>query len=506
LGKLGRNERLDPSPSASSVSIVSSVYNGYQPEGEREERAMSEEQAQTATAAHGRAAPDGYPSWPDYWQAQGMEWRTTSEIDEDRQRYLAVRRALPPDIEQGSYPFTGVKLDRADVEWLLATHESGGMRGPVDWSDPTQRIRDGLDVRGADLRRADLHALPLARLLGALRSEEQWTTTAWQDEVAAVHLEESDLRDAHLEGAQLDLAWLRRADLAGALLQSAQRAGAHLEESHLRETHLEGANLTAARLHGALLRWTHLGGAELAGAHCDESTVFWRTRLTSATAGTAIVRDVVWGGANLSYVDWAHAIPLGDERLAGQRSVSPELATFGMTPLALVESAASANQQLALALRAQGMNEWADQFAYRANVLQRRVLRGQGKLLRSGGSRLLDLISGYGYRPVRSVITYLVVVVGFAVAYYVIGAVVHPSLSAVDALIFSITSFHGRGFSPGETVALHHPLTILAAGEAILGLLIEITFIATFTQRFFARRGQALASSPFSPAHTTGAR
>jgi hypothetical protein len=27
----------------------------------------------------------------------------------------------------------------------------------------------------------------------------------------------------------------------------------------------------------------------------------------------------------------------------------------------------------------------------------------------------------------------------------------------------------------------------VAAGEAIIGLLIEITFIATFTQRFFAR-------------------
>jgi hypothetical protein len=34
---------------------------------------------------------------------------------------------------------------------------------------------------------------------------------------------------------------------------------------------------------------------------------------------------------------------------------------------------------------------------------------------------------------------------------------------------------------PGDTLAR------LAAGEAIIGLLIEITFIATFTQRFFAR-------------------
>jgi hypothetical protein len=37
------------------------------------------------------------------------------------------------------------------------------------------------------------------------------------------------------------------------------------------------------------------------------------------------------------------------------------------------------------------------------------------------------------------------------------------------------------GISLGDTLAP------LAAGEAIIGLLIEITFIATFTQRFFAR-------------------
>ena len=50
----------------------------------------------------------------------------------------------------------------------------------------------------------------------------------------------------------------------------------------------------------------------------------------------------------------------------------------------------------------------------------------------------------------------------------------------------SLTAFHGRGFFataflPGD------PQAALAAGEAVIGLLIEITFIATFTQRFFAR-------------------
>ena len=45
-----------------------------------------------------------------------------------------------------------VKLNRADVEWLLATHENG--RGPVIWSDETQRERIGLDLRGADLAKS----------------------------------------------------------------------------------------------------------------------------------------------------------------------------------------------------------------------------------------------------------------------------------------------------------------------------------------------------------------
>jgi hypothetical protein len=34
---------------------------------------------------------------------------------------------------------------------------------------------------------------------------------------------------------------------------------------------------------------------------------------------------------------------------------------------------------------------------------------------------------------------------------------------------------------------MHNPLVIMAAFEAVVGLLIEISFIATFTQRFFGR-------------------
>ena len=93
-----------------------------------------------------------------------------------RQRELAQHRAVIP--EMGIYPFKGMKLNRADVEWLLATHEDG--RGPVDWSDKQQRKRKGLDLRGADLRYVDLSGLPLACMIGGITTDEWRTLTREQ--------------------------------------------------------------------------------------------------------------------------------------------------------------------------------------------------------------------------------------------------------------------------------------------------------------------------------------
>jgi hypothetical protein len=80
-----------------------------------------------------RPANDDQEAWKIYWQAQGQLWRTEPEICAERQDYLTERLKCVPDIEQGVYAFKGEKLNRADIEWLLATHENG--RGPIDWSD-----------------------------------------------------------------------------------------------------------------------------------------------------------------------------------------------------------------------------------------------------------------------------------------------------------------------------------------------------------------------------------
>lgn len=118
--------------------------------------------------------------------------------------------------------------------------------------------------------------------------------------------------------------------------------------------------------------------------------------------------------------------------------------------------------------------------------MQRKVFWFQRKLGQYLFSLFLDLLSGYGYRPGRSFIAYLIVIAAFAITYFIIGQTVGPVLSPLGAFVFSMTSFHGRGFFPGG-IGLDDPLTVVAAFEAFIGLLIEVTFIATLTQRLFGK-------------------
>jgi hypothetical protein len=83
-----------------------------------------------------------------------------------------------------------------------------------------------------------------------------------------------------------------------------------------------------------------------------------------------------------------------------------------------------------------------------------------------------------------------IVILGFAVTYFALGASHGQPLVWNEAIVISMTAFHGRGFfqtafQPGDLQAA------VAAVEAfiglLIGLLIEIVLIATFTQRFFAR-------------------
>jgi hypothetical protein len=320
---------------------------------------MSED---ASASAPERPTNDDPDAWRAYWKGQGIPWRTDPKISADRQAYLAERRAITPDIEHGVYPFKDIEptLTRADIEWLLKTHQSRGAVGPVVWEEekdkPEAEQRTGLDLRGSSMSHLDLRHLPLARLIASLTLHE-WTNAT----------------DAQL-----------------------QQASAQLEGADLRGAQLEGAHLLLAQLEGADLRL----------AFFDHSTALNDVILGTEEAGFVNVADARWGGVNLAVVDWAPLLAggLGDEGASRQWKPSTPDAGADDTPrsrkqraqarqarktqqaaerLQLFQAAVRANRELATELRSQGMNEEADQLAYRAQVLQRQVFRQQGMLGRA---------------------------------------------------------------------------------------------------------------------------
>lgn len=438
-------------------------------------------------------------AWKAYWEGCGQPWRTEPEIDENRQAVLTAHRATAPDLDEGLYPFRGVRLERADVEWLLATHEGG--RGPVDIQDWQQLDRKGIDLRGADLSVVNLSYLPLARMIGGLSIAERLRPPEIKNR-AAVHLEGAILDWTHLEEAELYMARLEKADLYHA----------HLEGASLRKAHLEGASLRRAYVGGAFIqqrRTTRLPVERSDGARAsaprpahtpervllptDLRAVFLNSEtdledihLGSEQYGLPRMADVHWNDVSLGVVDWSRVKTLGDEQKA--RKETDEMGAEKGMVLRLREyrEATRANRQLAVALQNRGLNEEAARFAFRAQLLQRHGLRLRKKWGAYTFSLFLEMLAGYGYRPARSLLAYLIVIACFTATYFILGRTVGPPFSPLGALVFSVTSFHGRGFFPGG-IKLDDPITVLAALEAVVGLTIEISFIATFTQRFFGK-------------------
>jgi uncharacterized protein YjbI with pentapeptide repeats len=264
----------------------------------------------TQTPAVKRPANDDKSAWIEYWKAQGQPWRTEPEIDAELQKYLAVCHKITPDIEQGIYPFKDTKLSRADVEWLLATHENE--RGPIDWNDESQREREGLDLRGTDLFGADLNGLPLARLQGGLAWSEKDEWTDKQRQMAAATLRGANLEGSHLEGAELGMArldaanlkdaCLERANLDGASLERAILFSAQLNEIFLTKANLKGAHLSNAQIGRATLMFANLEGADLLGAQM-EGTIFIEAHLENTKFMFANLEGARLSGAHLEGAD-----------------------------------------------------------------------------------------------------------------------------------------------------------------------------------------------------------
>lgn len=429
-------------------------------------------------------------TWRAYWHAMDQPWRTEPEIDEQRQRFLrSCLRTVPRDNSE-IYPFMCVQLTRADIEWMLANplydvskvidnmrrmfeeKREFGFQAIVDFRKELNYILEigqYIDLRGAELSQVNLSGLQLDH----------------------ARLDAANLQAANLEGTFLLGAHLEKADLGNAKLESAILSQAHMEGAQLQEAHLESADLRNVHLEDANLNSAYVAGTFLIGAFFSNTTSLNGISLSDPVHGSVLLDNVHWGNVDLSGVDWTHLKILGDEQLARHSSkkwntkLLPKHQNRGIYKeihARQYQQAARANRMLALTLQEQGLAEEASQFAYRAQLLLRIALRKRRKIRSYLFSLFLDAISGYGYKIGRSFLTYACIISIFSAIYYFLGS----HLAWYEAVVISMTAFHGRGFfpaafSPGD------PFAFAAAFEAFVGLIIEVTFIATLTQRLFRK-------------------
>ncbi len=293
-------------------------------------------------------------------------------------------------------------------------------------------------------------------------------------------LKEANLTFAQLQGANLS-AWLQGANLSAAQLQEANLSGAQLQGANLFGARLEGTDLSGARLDG---KTTLANAFILATEHRapDDTRPLLARLLRRPRYGPAF-GDIHWGDfdlVQLTQLDgWEDLRRLADERYLSWRIEAD-----------YHRDAVRAYRQVAQRLRDQGFSDIADRLSDRAQVLQRKLLfrllledwrrpwRLPGDLVRWLFSWFLALLAGYGYHPGRSVFWYLATIAGFAFAYYQLGPAAGHAFQPDGAVV---------GFFPGG-LDVESIVTKLAAIEAVIGLLIEISFIATFTQRFFGAK------------------
>jgi uncharacterized protein YjbI with pentapeptide repeats len=451
------------------------------------------------------------------------------------ERQAELRAVYDKNMAAGRPPYAGAEIHtRGELHWVV--QERG-------WSDSPVRLAKVIDLREADLAYADLSGAYLtdANLSGAFLVK----TNLGSADLTHADLTCANLRGANLHGATLNFAiltgaTLNRADLTsaslvaanllGATLNSANLSGAdlgaaNLSDANLIKADLSDANLAATILSGAILGNANLSGADLVGSNLN-SAVLTNTNLSGANLAaanlsaaylacdlkevnlaaarmdsatllgtserpvsldtTTLLLDVAWNGASLASVQWDQVPRLGDEAdMAAAKTTQERIKAYS--------EAARSYRGLAKALQDQGLTDPALRYRQRQYKWERRALLTRGKFGSWIFSWLLNLVSSYGDRPGRALACYVSVVSVFAAVYYIITngffAFITSHSTALqwyEALVLSVSSFHGRGFFP-SVPSLGDPVAIVAAFEAIIGLFIELVFIATFTQRFFAR-------------------
>jgi uncharacterized protein YjbI with pentapeptide repeats len=191
----------------------------------------------------------------------------------------------------------------ANPEHLAKLKE--GVEAWNQWRQQNPRVEPDLNeanliqaaLSGANLRKADFGAANLggANLIqAALGGANLSGANLSNADLTGAHLNPAYLLGANLINANLSRADLLRADLSDAALFGANLNRANLSDADLGGADLSGANLSLANFSGAYLSKANLSGADLSGANLNRATLV-ETNLEGANLTSCSVYGIsVW--------------------------------------------------------------------------------------------------------------------------------------------------------------------------------------------------------------------
>ncbi len=443
------------------------------------------------SGSHGEPPAPDLPAAPDLPGGLVPPGKGEQESRNPPPRKGVLGRALARDVPRP--PFAGRTLGRAEVEQILAVARENGRQG-------------GIDLRGTDLRDADLSRLNLAGV--RLGDDDPLATDSERRDLAA-QMDRVNLAGANLAGAiapgvsfvgaNLHAAQLAQANCAGASFAAAHLAEANLSGAQLTDADLTGVNLSGAQLAGAVLVGAHMQKADLRGAHLENADL-GLTNLLGADLrhaycndqthlGGAYLRHVAIDGMylrdlDLTAIDWSPVRRLGDELAADAAASNAQPPAYRV--------AARVYRRLGLALRGQGMSAEGSRYLARARIMESCALAAEVRerwrshrylaalfgFVRWVGATIQGAVTGYGEHPVW-VVGWAVVALFLFAALYVINGV-----QLGTALLASGSALIGRGYVQApDLLSAPGVIGVLTLVESAVGTILELLFVLALARK-----------------------
>lgn len=264
---------------------------------------------------------------------------------------------------------------------------------------------------------------------------------------------------------------LKRANLQDIkLINEGQKSGLNLAYADLYRANLRSAHLFHIDLHGASLMKAHVEGANLNCANLEETNLL----------GTQFKHT------KIEHINW------GDKLKQEYTALVAEKQNDCVQALDYFEQAEEIYRNLRRISEDKGLTEQAGYFFHREMVMRRYQIPRYSS--RRFISKVVDLLCGYGEKPLRVLFFSLLIICVCASLYFILGIQGSQSIiqfnahlswrdnisSFINCLYFSIVTFTTLGYGDISPVGVSR---IIAAIQAFTGSFTTALFVVVFVKK-----------------------